>query len=471
MQRRKLLTSCVMIALLATACANSPEDTGDADPVAAETEADPEPTGEETSPPADDGPYAELARAEAGEFDGTTVTLLSQWVEAEGDNFEATLADFEQRTGIEIAYDGISDYETVLNVRVEGGDPPDIAQLAQPGLMREFASAGHLVELTEFMPEETLQEDYPAWIDLTRGEDGGIYGLFFRANGKSIVWYPPAAFSDAGYEVPETWDDLMALSQQIVDDGNGAPWCLTQEHGDATGWVATDWVEDVLLRQAGPEVYDEWVAHEIPFDAPEVQAALDTVGEVFFTEGWVYGGTTSINSTFVGDAMNPMFNEEGPQCWLHKQAAWIPDFWPKDADEQPIYTPGEDAEFFFLPPMGGEAPMLGGGDMFVAFDDRPEVRAVMQYLATPEAAQGWIEAGGFLSANADTPSDWYSTYADQRLSEIFAGATAVRFDASDSMPAEVGQGSFWSGMVNWIGNDGANGEQMLAEVEASWPTD
>jgi alpha-glucoside transport system substrate-binding protein len=114
--------------------------------------------------------------------------------------------------------------------------------------------------------------------------------------------------------------------------------------------VATDWVEDILLRTAEPEVYDQWVAGAIPFDAPEVLEAAEIMKGIWFTEGNVYGGSTAINSTFVGDAMNPMFDEEGPKCWLHKQAAWIPDFWPKDpTTEEPLYEPGVDSTFFYLP--------------------------------------------------------------------------------------------------------------------------
>lgn len=468
---RSRLTALLVVGVVAlSACANPDDGNDPAD--AAETPAEDSATEDEPSGTEEpEGDYAELAAAEAGEYDGTTVTILSQWIDAEGDNFQATVADFAERTGITIQYDGISDYETVLNVRVESGDLPDLAQIAQPGLMREFASAGHLVDVSTFMDPAKLEEDFPAWVDLTRGDDGGMYGVFFRANGKSIVWYPVQAFEDNGYEVPATWDELMALSQQIIDDGNGAPWCITQEHGDATGWVTTDWIEDVLLRTAPPETYDQWVAHEIAFDDPAVKAAAETVGEIFFGEGMVYGGTTAINSTFVGDAMNPMFDEAGPKCWLHKQAAWIPDFWPKDADEEPLYTPGEDSRFFYFPPIDEEYgnPVLGGGDMIVMFNDRPEVRAVLQFLATPEGPKGWIDRGGFLAANANVPSDWYTTYSDQQLGEIFSQATVVRFDASDSMPAEVGQGTFWSGMVEWISAGGSNTDAVLADIEASWP--
>lgn len=492
---QRLLAALFVLAIAATGCVNdadpaAEEDGAEEDTAAADTEddeaeetepaADDDGDGEEASEPDDaeptgepagDGPagYTHLAAAEAGEYEGTSVEILSQWVEAEGENFTATLADFAERTGIDITTEGITDYETVLNVRVEGGDPPDIAQLAQPGLMQEFASGGHLVNLSEWMDTAQLSTDYSeAWTDLASVE-GDTYGVFFRANTKSIVWYPVAAFEAAGYEIPQTWDELIALQEQIKADG-GTPWCITMEHGDATGWVATDWVEDVLLRTAPPETYDAWVAHEIAFDDPAVVAAAEQVGEIWFGEGNVLGGSTAINATFVGDAMNPTF-EEPPGCWLHRQAAWIPDFWPTDPDtEEPLYTPGEDAAFFFLPGETPEdRPVLGSGDMMVMFDDRPEVRAVMEYLATADAAQGWIEAGGFISPNSAIDSSAYSDYASGQQAEILADATVLRFDASDTMPAEVGQGSFWSGMVEWVQAEGANTEEVFAGIEASWP--
>ena len=469
MRHRRFGVGAIALVLFLSACANEAPATSPSiepeasDPPAASTAPASEPAGEATF----------LERAEAGEFDGTTVDILAQWVEAEADNFEGNFADFEERTGIDINYEGVTDYTTVLNVRVEGGDAPDIAQIAQPGLMRSLHEDGHLVNLSEFMDVDQLRDDYiESFIDLA-SVDGDLYGLYYKADLKSIVWYPNAAFEEAGYQIPETWDDLLALMEEIKADG-GTPWCVAQEHGEATGWVTTDWIEDVLLRTAPLETYDAWVAHEIPFDDPAVVNATDIVGEIFFGEGNVYGGPTAINATFVGDAQNPMFAEGGPDCWLHKQAAWIPSFWPADESTDPptpLYEPGVDSSFFYLPPIDPEygKPVLGGGDMLVMFEDRPEVRAVMEFFATPEAAEHWTQAGGFVSPNREVPQDWYTTYPSSGLAEILAEADALRFDASDTMVADVGVGTFWTGVVDWIANNGEDTEAVLAEIEASWP--
>ncbi len=471
MSRRALVALLTAFALVLAACAADTEAT-------TTTEAEPAPTT--TAAPAGDddttttteaeveleGPYEYLARAKAGEYSGTEVEVLAQWLDAEADNFEASIQPFIDATGIDVNYEGITDYETVLTVRVDGGDAPDVAQIAQPGKMRAFAEEGKLVAISDWTNVDQLKTDYiDSFIDLG-SHDGDIYGVFYKGDLKSIVWYPVQAFADAGYTVPETWDDLVALSDQIVADGNGNPWCISIEHGDASGWVATDWMEDILLRTAPTEIYDQWITHEIPFDHPEVLEAAEYMSQVWFQPDYVFGGNVAINATWVGDTQTPMFDAAGPQCWMHKQAAWIPGFWPEGTEA------GVDSSFFYFPPIEAEfgSPVLGGGDQFMMFNDRPEVRAFMEYLATAEAAQAWIEAGGFVSPNQSVPLDWYGSYPNDELARILNGATTFRFDASDTMPAEVGNGTFWSGMVEWVAANGEGTEDVFGQIEASWPT-
>jgi alpha-glucoside transport system substrate-binding protein len=471
MTRYRLVALATVVALVLGACADTPDEAAETTQASTETTA----ATTTTAPPDDttetteampEGPYEFLARAQAGEYAGATVEILGQWVDGEAANFTASLQPFVDATGIEVSYEGITDYETVLSTRVDGGNAPDIAQIAQPGLMRSFASEGSLVSLGDWFNTDQLGQDYiQSFIDLG-SLDGELFGIFFKGDLKSIVWYPVQAFADAGYEPPATWDDLVALSNQIIADGNGNPWCVSMEHGDATGWVATDWVEDILLRTAPVEIYDQWVAHEIPFDHPEVLEAAEYMSEIWFADDFVYGGSTAINAIFVGDTQGPMFDAAGPQCWMHKQAAWIPEFWPEGTQA------GVDSSFFYFPPIEEEfgSPVLGAGDQMVMFDDRPEVRAVMEYLATAEAAQGWIDAGGFVSPNQSVPLDWYSAYPNNELAAILNGADVFRFDASDTMPAEVGAGTFWSGMIDWVASDGTNTADVFAGIEASWPS-
>lgn len=464
--RHRLIALVPLAALVVTACGAAASPSPSPTPP-------PSPSAGSLSPPASTTPSAsELERAEAGEFKGTSVEILGQWIGTEGDNFQKTLQPFVERTGINVVYGGLSNYETVLTVRVEGGNAPDLAQLAQPGTMRAFAKAGKLVDLGSVLDRAAVERDFGPYLDLGSYE-GKLYGLFFRANAKSIVWYPVKAFEAKGYEIPETWEELLALSDRIVADGSN-PWCISIEHKDVSGWVATDWLEDILLRTAPPETYDRWVNHQIPFNDPAVLRAAELMAKIWFGPNYVYGGTTYINATWVGDTQTPMFDPAGPKCWLHKQAAWIPDFWPKDADGNPLFKPGVDSAFFYFPPIDPQygRPVLGAGDQFVMFNDRPEVRAVLQHLATPEAAKGWIEAGGFVAANKSVPTSWYTRYPDSGIAEIIATATTLRFDASDSMPAQVGGagGSFLKGMVEWVAANGANTEAIFAKIEQSWPS-
>jgi alpha-glucoside transport system substrate-binding protein len=436
--------------------------------------------GEE--PPADSTGFDHLDQALAGDFEGETVEIWAQWLpeSSEAANFDATLQPFRDATGIDVSFQPTPDYETALQVAVDGGNAPDLAQIAQPGKMHQFAEAGQLVAIDEWSNSEKLAADLGDAFYTLGQYDDALYGVFYKTDVKSIVWYPVQAFADNSYEVPTTWDELVALSDQIVADGNGNPWCISIESQEADGWVATDWIEDILLRTAPADIYEQWYNHEIPFNHPEVLEAADYMSEIWFTDDYAFGGSTYINATWIGETQDPMFAEGGPQCWMQKQAAWIPGFWGANRDfvadnpdappsEWPN-VPGEDADFFYFPMIEEEfgTPALGSGDMFVMFEDRPEVRALLEFLATPEGAQAWIEAGGFLSPLNTVPSDWY-TYPNIGLAEIVNNATTLGFDASDLMPAEVGGGTFWSGMVEWVAADGEGTEAIFEEIENSWP--
>lgn len=470
MSKRWLIATIAALGLIVAACANPEEGGGDATTT---SEASPEETtttaGDGTTTTVGDAvgetPYEHLNAALSGEYAGTSVTVNAQWVDGEEENILSVLTPFEEATGIDITYEGLTDYETVLTVRVDGGDAPDIAQIAQPGKMRQFAAEGQLVAISDWINMDQIRNDYiESFIDLGSHE-GDMYGLFFKGDLKSIVWYPVEAFAEAGYEAPTTWDELVALSDQIVADTGTSPWCISIEHGDASGWVATDWMEDILLRTAPPEVYDQWITHEIPFNDPDVLEAADYMSQIWFTDGYVFGGNTAINATFVGDTQTPMFSEGGPECWLHKQAAWIPDFWPEGTEA------GVDSSFFYFPAIEEEFgnPVLGAGDQWMMFADRPEVRALVEYLATADAARPWIERGGFVSPNSSVPLDWYGAFPNDVLASIMAEADTFRFDASDTMPAEVGQGTFWSAMVDWVAANGEGTEDVFQTVEDSWP--
>ena len=343
--------------------------------------------------------------------------------------------------------------------------------------MASYQADGQLVDISSWFNVDKLREEQvPGFVELTE-VDGGVYGVYYKTDVKSIVWYPVAPFEEAGYAIPTTWDEMTALSDQIIADGNGNPWCIGIESEAADGWVATDWVEDIVLRTAGVDFYNQWWKHEVPFNSPEVLAAAEEMSSIWFAPDYVYGGNVAINATNIRDVANPMFDAAGPGCWFQKQASWIPEFWPGNRDvadrEAWANPPGEASSFFYLPGIDESVgnPVLGAGDMFSMFTDgdRPEVRALLEYLATPQGAQAWIEVGGFISPNTSVPQEWYTTYPNTELVPILNNADAFGFDASDLMPAEVGAGSFWTGMVDWVAANGEGTEEIFQSIEDGWP--
>jgi len=405
-------------------------------------------------------------RAQAGEFKGTVVTMSGPFTDEDAVKFNNSVAEFEGKTGIDIQYEGSKEFEASISIRVDAGDAPDIVDFPQPGLLGNFAKQGKVVDVLSFMDEDYLKGQYlQSWLDMAtlKGPNGPIMaGVWQRFNAKSQVWYPKDDFDAAGYEIPKTWDDLMALSDQIVADGD-TPWCVGIESGAATGWPATDWMEDIMLRTTSLENYDKWTRGELPFSSPEVKNALQVLSDVWTKDGYVYGGQAAIVSTFFGDAPSPMF-EDPPKCWLHKQGNFITSFFPAGVEA------GKDYDFFYLPPIDDAygRPYLVAGDIMAMFNDRPEVRAVMEFFTKGESVKQWLAAGGALSPHKDSSLDWYGDDVERGVAALVQQATSVRFDGSDLMPGEVGAGSFWKSMTDYFSGS-VDADTALAEIDASWP--
>ncbi len=390
------------------------------------------------------------------------IRIQGAFVEPEAARFEECLKAFEEKTGIDVVYEGSKEFETQILVQAEAGTPPDVAALPQPGLMRNFAKRGFLTPLSADVVKKIDTNYTSAWKDLG-SYNGKVYGVFHRVNAKSFVWYPKKAFEAKGYKIPKTWDDLKALSDQIVADG-GVPWSIGIESGAATGWAATDWMEDIMLRTAGPQVYDKWVTHEIKFNDPAVKKAAQIMMDIWMNPKYTLGGPTNILTTNFGDAVKPLF-ENPPKAWLHRQGNFITGFMPENIQA----NLDEEVGVFALPEINPKwgTPVLGGGDQFVAFNDRPEVMQLMAFLTTWESAAPWAKAGGALFPYKDTNFDDYSSAIDKALAKILVNAKVFRFDGSDNMPAEVGAGTFWTGMADMVG--GVSIDKVLKQIDDSWP--
>jgi alpha-glucoside transport system substrate-binding protein len=432
----------------------------------ATTEATAESTAAATTDAAASGGAGVLARALAGEFRGSTVSAMGPFVDADAVKFEEMVKVFEDATGIDVQYEGTKEFEATIGTRVDAGDAPDVADFPQPGLLARFAREGKIVDLNPYLDMEALQANYSqSWLDMAtmEGNDGPIMaGVWERVNGKSLVWYPKRAFDAAGYAVPTTWDELVALQDEIRADGD-TPWCIGIESGAATGWPATDWMEEFMLRTTTPENYDRWVAGELPFSSPEVTKAAEEMAKIWTTEGNVYGGAQAIATTAFGNSPAPMF-EDPPKCWLHKQGNFITTFFPADA------TAGVDYDFFYLPgldPAYGN-PVLVAGDIWAAFSDKPEAIALLEWFTQGEHLRPWMAAGGAIAPHRDADLSWYGNDTERKIGQIIQDADIVRFDASDVMPGAVGAGSFWKEMTNWISGT-KDLTTALRDIDASWP--
>ena len=392
---------------------------------------------------------------------GGTLSVLGAITGDQKKQLEAALAPFEEETGIEIIYEGTDTFTDLLPVRIDSNKSPDIAVFPQPGLMQSLAEEGALVPLDNVLTREQLANYYPeSWIELSEVNDK-VYGVWYRAAVKSLVWYNPKNFTEKGYKLPQTWDELTALSDKIVADG-GTPWCIGLESGKGSGWPGTDWIEDILLHSAGPDFYAQWVNHEVPFNAPQVQAAFQYFGDVVKQPDYVYGGATGALSTSFGDSVLGLFAKE-PECYMHKQANFITGFFPKTV------VLGEDADFFPTPAIDPEyaETLLVGGDIFAMLNDTPEARKLMAYMATPTPHEIWAEqGGGYLSPNKQVNFDVYPDEISKRQAELLTTAT-VQFDGSDSMPGSVGTGTFWSGMMDFVA--GKSPQEVTDKIEYYWP--
>ena len=395
------------------------------------------------------------------------VTVFGPWLGPDQENAEAVLAEFAKQSGHDVRYVGSDGFEQQIMVDVEAGSAPNVAVFPQPGLAADMASRGFLTPLAAGTGD-WIRENYaagPSWVDLGTyaGADGAdnLYGFFYKIDVKSLVWYIPENFEDAGYEIPGSMEELKALSDQIVADG-GTPWCIGLGSGGATGWPATDWVEDLLLRTQPPEVYDGWVDNSISFNDPRIIAAIDEFGAFAGNDDYVAGGAGVVASTDFRDSPKGMFSSP-PQCYMHRQASFIPAFFPEGT------IVGEDADFFYFPSYASKElgnPVLGAGTVWAITNDSQGSHDLIEFMKTPIAHEIWMARKGFLTPHKGVNTDVFGDPTLKKMNDILLNATTFRFDGSDLMPGGVGAGSFWTGMVDYAG--GKPAAEVAAEIQSSW---
>jgi len=423
---------------------------------------------------ASSGASAECAAfADYGTFEGKKVEIYTSIRDVEAERFETSFAAFQKCTGIDIQWNGSGEFETQLQVRVKGNNAPDLAPIPQPGLLQTLVGLKAVKPASEKV-KTASEANFPKdWLEYGT-VDGTFYAPPLGANVKSFVWYSPSMFTDNGWAIPQTWDEMLKLSDTIAASGKvDKPWCAGFESGDATGWPGTDWIEDVMLRTQGPDVYDQWYKHEIPFNDAKVVDAFDKAAAILKNEKYMnggYGDVKSIVTTAFQDGGKPIIDGD---CAMHRQASFYANQWPegtKVAEDGDVFA-------FYLPPLDPAKgkPVLGGGEFLAAFNDKPETQAVQLYLQDGNWVNEKAKLGDWITANKQLKVENVLTVTDQQPNpiqqlsvQILQDQSSVfRFDGSDLMPAAVGAGTFWKGMVNWI--TGADTKSVTDSIEASWP--
>ena len=396
---------------------------------------------------------------------GKTVTMFTSILDPELSKYQKALASFTTCTGIKVKMEGSNQFEALLPVRVKGGNAPDIAIIPQPGLLAQMVATGKAV----VAPAQTLANVNKYWSAGWKGY-GSVKGKFYAspnsANMKSLVWYSPKQFAKAKYQVPTTWNQMTSLANKMAAAKQTA-FCGGIGSGGATGWPATDWLEEVVVRQFGAKVYADWISHKVKFSDPKIIAAMTTVSN------WMK------NPKYVGDVKaiaTTTFQSAGlgiptGSCMMLQQASFYAAQYPAGTD---VSKKG-DVWAFYLPGINPsvKTPVEGGGEFFAAFSKRPEVQELQNYLSTPQWAMNRIatagSGGGWLSANSGVPLSAYKNPLDQLSAKYLADKhSTFVFDASDAMPAAVGAGTMWTQLTSWFA-DGKSTADVAKAIDDSWP--
>ncbi|MDI9629229.1 MAG: ABC transporter substrate-binding protein [Acidobacteriota bacterium] len=405
--------------------------------------------------------------AQGGTTDGDkVVTIFGAFGGDEAVGFRDSLVEFTNRTGIAVEYNNSTDFTTLIKARVRSGDTPDIAIYPQPGGLAEQAAERQIQPIDTFLDYDTINSTLiPGFLDAAR-INGRVYGAPMRMAVKSIVWYPES-YKATG--LPTEFKSVQEMQQVAtqIKDGGTTPWCVGFESGAATGWPATDWIEELVLRMWGPDVYDQWTKHKIPFNDERIVAAFEEMERLLLTDGMSFGGRKGILATAFGNAMDPAF-QTPPSCYWMRQGNFVSGMFPKDIQANLDTAVGTTV---FPPYEGGFAgqPILGGGDIAALFNgDDPDAIEVMKFLTSDQFGAEWAKKGGWLSPHRTFDQSNYPDETTRRIAEMASNADVFRYDGSDLMPNAVGGGTFWSGMVDFT--SGQKSAQDVADaIENSWP--
>ncbi|HLZ23221.1 MAG TPA: ABC transporter substrate-binding protein [Ktedonobacterales bacterium] len=397
-----------------------------------------------------------------GVIQSSTVDLLNVWTGEEQASFNAVVAPFKQQNKITINLEATRDLDTVLTSRLRANNPPDIAILPNPGKMQQLAKQGKLIPLDSFLPMSQIHTDYSsAWTDLG-SYNGKLYAIFYKAANKGTIWYNPAQFQSASYQVPATWQDLITLSNTIAGSGK-YPWSMGVASQAASGWPAADWLAQIYLNQSGPAMYDKWVAHQIPWTDPSIKTAFQAFGQIAGGTHYINGAPQTILATGFQQASYLPFTSP-PQAYMY----YLGDFAEGFITTQfPSAKAGTDFNFFPFPTITSQyaGAVTGGADVVVAMKNTTAVQALIKYLATAQAQEIWVKRGGFTAVNKSVDLSAYPDPVAQASAKMLTSATTYRFGADDLMPPAV-EDAFWKATLSYISNPGSL-DSILSSMEST----
>jgi alpha-glucoside transport system substrate-binding protein len=396
-----------------------------------------------------------------------TIEVMYGFTGQQSEDFQTEVNAWAEANDVNVEFSQVDNFNQLINTRVQGNDPPDIGIFPQPGIMREMASQDLLLDLTDVVDQADLDAMVPGFVDSAQ-LDGVQYAVPMSMNVKSIVFYPKAAAAAAGLtEPPPTLGDLQTLTETIAATGT-SPWCFGIESAAATGWPATDWVENLMLNNYGTDVYNQWVNHEIPFNDPQVLDVMNQIEALLLDDGLTNGGRGAIAANNFNTAANPMFDEP-PGCFMYRQGSFVAQ--RGGFPDAVIDSLDETVGVFPMPGLTAEdKPVLGGGDMAAVFSqDNESAQKFIQYLASSEyGTDSYGASGQWISPRTDFDTSLYPTQTWADIAQIAYDSTEFVFDGSDQMPGEVGSGSFWREMTAWISGS-QDAATTLDNIENSWP--
>jgi len=451
---RRSIVSFVVITLIATACGTSTTTNGPESAEAGQSDG--------TAPPISEGglrdPLDAALEAAGGEQIGGSVSMLGVLGGEELDAFDTVLAPFEEATGITIEYESSRDIGVLIQTRVDGGNPPDVVSTPTIGQLFDYAEQGVLIDLAEVLDVSSVERNYDESLMNIVTREGATFGLFNTVNLAGLIWYNPTTYT--GPTDPATWSELESWTVETAAGGE-TPWCIGLESGAASGWPGAEFITGMLLRQAGPEFHDQWWQGEVAWTSPEVKRAFETYGAIATDPKMVYGGPEAVLATNFENGADGAFMDP-PSCFLHEQATFMGGI---IAGNFPDLEPIESVDFFGIPDFSAEFDDLQqiSGEVVAMFNDTPQARALVNYLATPEAGALIAQTGRWLSPNSGVPTDEYTDPFLARAAEILSSAGGVSYLGSDLLPQTLVEG-FWRATLDYV-NDPAQLDAILERLE------